>query len=271
MESDRNAANGSWWRFRSEPGFFVQRGGGLLIQIGGGTWIGSAVIPERSPVHGWPVPEQQNAAIPVGAQSVIYRPCRESMFPPLMVAEASVRSEKIIAAFRAGRLRGDDALDVAALIRTDKHVDPVLGVVAAYLYDSVGDRDSIRRIAFFFTVNQPIPFDVALLADLRGSWGDGHFTRRRAGRQTPRAENSKPVHTRITLPTLRPSTTHSSPTDFPGSGRDGFCYDTARRFRVHPAVVDIAKTRGAVLPFPFVTLSLDAGRFIADLIEQREI
>ena len=146
------------------------------------------------------------------------------MFPPLMVAEASVRSEKIIAAFRAGRLRGDDALDVAALIRTDKHVDPVLGVVAVDLYDSVGDRDSIRRIAFFFTVeNQPIPFDVALLADLRGSWGTATYASPCRPSDAASRERPPRLHTRITLPTLRPSTTHSSPTDFRGSGRDGTC------------------------------------------------
>ena len=139
-------------------------------------------------------------------------------------------------------------------------------------YDSVGDRDSIRRIAFFFTVeNQPIPFDVALLADLRGSWGDGHLrvavpaVRRREPRTA--AEIAHQDYFADTAAVDDALVTNG----FPWLRQGWDLLDTARRFRVHPAVVDIAKTRGAVLPFPFVTLSLDAGRFIADLIEQREI
>ena len=77
---------------------------------------------------------------------------------------------------RAGTLTGNDALDVAVRIRTDKHIDPVLGALAAYLYDAVGDRDNIRRIAYFYaSAGETVPFDVALLADLRGTIHDGRL------------------------------------------------------------------------------------------------
>src|SRR6185503_14302977 len=48
---------------------------------------------------------------------------------------------------------------------------PVLGIISAYLYDSIGDIDSIRRMAFYYTIHsQPIPYDIAMLAQLRGEW-----------------------------------------------------------------------------------------------------
>jgi hypothetical protein len=37
-------------------------------------------------------------------------------------------------------------------------------VIAAYLYDVIGDLDSIRRMAYFYTLNnQPIPYDIAFM------------------------------------------------------------------------------------------------------------
>jgi len=55
-----------------------------------------------------------------------------------------------------------------------KHVDPVLGIISAYLYDSIGDIENIRRMAFYYVKHgQPIPYDIALLGQLRGEWRDG--------------------------------------------------------------------------------------------------
>src|SRR5262249_25368199 len=53
-------------------------------------------------------------------------------------------------------------------LRQSKHIDPVLGVISAYLYDSIGDIESIRRMAYYYTQHyQPIPYDIALLAQLQ--------------------------------------------------------------------------------------------------------
>ena len=74
------------------------------------------------------------------------------------------RTEEIVARMNARLISGDDAYDLAAGIRENKHRDFVLGAIAAHLYDSVGDTDNIRRIAYYYEChNQPIPFDVALL------------------------------------------------------------------------------------------------------------
>src|SRR5262249_9199728 len=45
-----------------------------------------------------------------------------------------------------------------------------------YLYDSIGDTDSIRRMASFYLQHaQPIPYDIALLGQLEGELRDGRF------------------------------------------------------------------------------------------------
>ena len=74
------------------------------------------------------------------------------------------RTEEIVARMNAGLISGDEAYDLAAQIRMDKHRDLVLGAIAAHLYVSVGDTDNIRRMASYYAYHkQPIPFDIALL------------------------------------------------------------------------------------------------------------
>jgi hypothetical protein len=95
-----------------------------------------------------------------GVSRLIYRPWNMS------------RSflDEVEAAFDAlddGDLSITDASDLAVALRRNKHVDPVLGVISAYLYDAVGDIESIRRMAaFYIERRQPIPYDIALLGEL---------------------------------------------------------------------------------------------------------
>lgn len=83
-----------------------------------------------------------------------------------------------IARMKAGLLTGDEAASVAANIRFLKHVDPSLGCIAAYLYDSIGDIDSIRKTASYYPQNgQMVPLDIALLSGLEITMGeDGALT-----------------------------------------------------------------------------------------------
>lgn len=56
---------------------------------------------------------------------------------------------------------------VAAELRRRKHSDPLYGIVAAYLYDRIGDTDSIQRMCSYYAeYRQKIPFDVAMLSRL---------------------------------------------------------------------------------------------------------
>jgi hypothetical protein len=74
------------------------------------------------------------------------------------------QTEEIVARMNARLISGDEAYNLAADIRMNKHEDFVLGSIAAHLYDSVGDTDNIRRIAAFYAENQQaVPFDVAVL------------------------------------------------------------------------------------------------------------
>jgi hypothetical protein len=71
---------------------------------------------------------------------------------------------KAIADFAAGELGADRMDELAGSLRFDKHVDPALGAICAYLYRAIADFDSIRRMAYFYVAHgQPVPFDIALL------------------------------------------------------------------------------------------------------------
>jgi hypothetical protein len=71
----------------------------------------------------------------------------------------------LLARANAGLLPAIKARSVAALLREGKHTDLTLGCVAAYLYDSIGDVENIRRIAYYYQFHgQPVPLDVAILS-----------------------------------------------------------------------------------------------------------
>lgn len=79
--------------------------------------------------------------------------------------------QAVLAPLLAGTLRSAAVVDVADRTRHGKHQNPVLGVIAAYLYDTIGDYDNIRRMAAYYVdENQPIPFDIALLGAERLHW-----------------------------------------------------------------------------------------------------
>jgi hypothetical protein len=97
-----------------------------------------------------------------GVAALTYRPLGSSHSE----VEATARA---IALLEDRALEVDAVTDLAVELRRFKHVDPVLGVLSAYLYESVGDVDSIRRMAFHYVYSgQPIPYDIALLAQLQG-------------------------------------------------------------------------------------------------------
>lgn len=97
-----------------------------------------------------------------GVSALLYRRAGEQPAS----AEAA---ERAIRQMELGALRADDVTDLAVELRRFKHVDPVLGVISAYLYDSIGDVESIRRMAYYYVGHgQPVPYDVALLAQVRG-------------------------------------------------------------------------------------------------------
>lgn len=76
------------------------------------------------------------------------------------------RTEEVIAKAGAGTLNIEEASDLAIPPRMMKHANPVLGVLSAYIYDGIGDTESIRRMAYFYVQHhQAIPYDIAFLAN----------------------------------------------------------------------------------------------------------
>jgi hypothetical protein len=143
----------NWWRVGQHQGFQLQHPTPVLIEYANGNFgavtalpgfIGSMLVRSR------------------GAAAMIYR-SMDAAFEPTTTAEKAFRY------LEKGSLRADDVADLAIALRQGKHADPVLGVISAYLYASIGDIDSIRAMAYYYIgYGQPIPYDIALLGQLPG-------------------------------------------------------------------------------------------------------
>ncbi len=142
-----------WWHVGSRSGFRLKLPAPVLIELASGRFAAVTALPEFV------------AALvvrPRGVGGLVYRAIHS---PP----EVAAATERVLGELDRGALRADATTDLALELRQRKHADPVRGVISAYLYDSIGDVDSIRRMAsFYLQHNQPIPYDIALLAGLRG-------------------------------------------------------------------------------------------------------
>lgn len=82
-------------------------------------------------------------------------------------ASGAISSLEVLKGMLKGRLSASDIPELAGAMRVGKHRDPIKGMVSAYLYDSIGDVDNIRRMAWFYQAErQDVPFDIALLCRL---------------------------------------------------------------------------------------------------------
>jgi hypothetical protein len=148
----------NWWRVRPANQVVLQHPTPVLIELASGRFAAVAALPDFI---------GSIVATEDGVAALVYR---EVDSPP----DAARSTEEAIGLLEAGGLHADDATDLAVDLRQEEHVDPVRGVLSAYLYDSVGDVDSIRRMAHYYARHhQAIPYDVALLADLEGTLRDG--------------------------------------------------------------------------------------------------
>ncbi|MET4118805.1 biotin-(acetyl-CoA carboxylase) ligase [Bradyrhizobium sp. JR1.5] len=142
----------SWWRIDPIGASYLSLPAPLLIEFDNGNWGGAAALPDH--VATFTVEGEE-------VVSVIYR--------LLNAAPTEARdTELAIAQLRAGALSARMGYDQAARLRDQKERDPVRAVIAAYIYDALGDRDSIHRIAWYLAAaGIPVPYDVALLGRLR--------------------------------------------------------------------------------------------------------
>lgn len=144
----------NWWGICQRPGNKLHSPSPVLIEFDDGTFGAVTALPKFITT----VLREGR-----GISALIYRQINT---PP----DAAAAAEKAVAVLESGSLRANAVTNLAVEIRQWKHADPVIGVISAYLYDSIGDTESIRRIAYFYVTNdQPIPYDIALLAQLKGT------------------------------------------------------------------------------------------------------
>ena len=243
-----------WWCFfdRAE-GQLPQLSSSLLLPLDGGGWVGAAVYPGRI------VSFSVNQGHSVG---VMYRPPAPYDRPYELAEELA---QDLINKMLAGNLTDEYRLDAATKARGGKHVDQMLGVIAAYLYEAVGDRDSIRRIAWFYAIaGQPIPFDVAMLADLRAVRAADGITRA----DIPAVASLRNL--RVAEEVRHPNYFRSTPAiegvevagGFPWL-RQGWELLDGCTLPIEPALIPIGK---GVASAPFTTLNSEAGEALAELI-----
>jgi hypothetical protein len=159
LAADRLAQD--WW------GFALERGPGgypapapLLVEYEDGRIVATVAMPHMA---------TEIARDAHGAAAIL--------MPIFYAPDTAGMALDAILKMEQGGLKIEAAADLAVELRQYKHADPVLGVISAYLYDTLGDMEIIRRIAYFYVEHgQPIPYDIALLGSLHG-WRDGDLLR----------------------------------------------------------------------------------------------
>jgi Caspase domain len=158
VTAERDSGGRGWWRLGSANPQWLERPAAILIQLANGTFAAVTALPEF--IGSLVVNER-------GVAGLIYREIHAE-------PEVATTTERAIGELERNALRADAVSDMAVELRQGKHADPVWGVISAYLYDSIGDLDSIRRMAYFYLEHQqPIPYDIALLAQLEGEIREG--------------------------------------------------------------------------------------------------
>ncbi|MEL7319828.1 MAG: hypothetical protein AAFN04_14440, partial [Pseudomonadota bacterium] len=177
-------------------------------------------------------------------------------------------SHEVIERMAAGSLDTDQtldkALDDALEVRHAKHRDPILGVIAAYLYHAVGDIRRIRRMAGFYADReQELPYDIALLARVQSSVEDGKLIAHipKVGKQTPRTEyesdyagyfsKREPCDVRVAG-------------RFPIMRNGWFALGRRADTLVAPGLAELA---GELTDAPFTTLSREGGERLIEILQ----
>lgn len=243
-----------WWRI--EPGDPAVRdpwwtGGSrlrhprpLLVELVDGRWVGAAALPNY--VLSFTLDD-------AGAQAVIYRPMG---MPDLPDTEAAM------AQLRAGGLGREQAPELVEQLHAAKHTDPMLGVLAAYLHEAMGDLANVHRTAFYFAERgEPIPFDIALLGRLAGQWDADGLVRVMI---PPVAEAEGARNIPGYMKNATPQVEGVLAGAFPWLRQGWALLDPDGRTDLYPA--GLAEIAAHLLPAPFTTLDIQGGVRLASLL-----
>jgi hypothetical protein len=241
----------SWWRVKPVGSSYLAAPVPLLIEFDNGNWGGAAALPN----HVATFTVQGEAVV-----SVIYRPVNASPID-------SQETEVAVAQLRAGVLSAQPGYDLAARLRDAKEHDPVRGVIAAYIYDALGDVDSVRRLAFYLAVSGvPVPYDVALLGRLAASKLSGGSVVVEIPETPPRTPRSPEETSRpwTVVPTPRARARVAGA--FPWLRQGWWLLEDEDPSDL---VIDgLAKMRTELLASPFTTLTARGGQRLKAMIEE---
>jgi hypothetical protein len=149
-ELDDRSTN--WWKVGSKEGYTLRAPTPALVEFDNGTFGGLPCLPD---FIGSALYEDE------GISAFVLRITHGAQ-------DQSKLAERALGQLASGTLTEEDRMNWAVSLRYQKHSDPVLGMISAYLYEGIGDVDNIRRMAFYFAnMGQPIPFDIAMLGDLK--------------------------------------------------------------------------------------------------------
>jgi hypothetical protein len=254
----------------------------FLAEMDDGLWVGAACWPGMA-VAISSAPLIREVATPRGPR-LIYGPAKAADYQlggdrPGAYEEIFEGCELILSELTTGLAAYRQAAYVAGLVWHFKqrfaHVNPLLGVIAAWLYDAAGDRDGIKRLASLYPEHrQPVPFDIALLAGLPGRRGRDGLTRidlpalpARMPRTDEEAASFVDVRRFGLFAPRRAVRDAVVAGGFPWM-RQGWGLLDLAGFPVHAGVIELA---GNVGPTLFTTLDRDGGRRLAALIDRGEV
>jgi hypothetical protein len=162
-----------------------------------------------------------------------------------------------------GDLSSEEVDKLATRLKSEQHVNPVFGAIAAYCYDVTGDQNSIRRMAAFYGLNaEPAPYDIVLMGMIEN---DGEVARVPA---VPK-DDRRP---RAGLPDWLTAATAARSVRVAGRCpwlRQGWDFLSTPDDAELPLVDGLARFRAHLAPSAFTTLDARGGRMLAEQWELR--
>ena len=224
----------------------------LLIEFDNGNWGGAAALPNHIATF---TIEGEAVA------SVIYRPIFAS-------PDQSPRDTEIaVAQLRAGVLSAEAGYDLAARLRDSKAWDPVRGVIAAYIYDALGDLDNIRRVAYYLARDAHcVPYDVGLLGRFTASKSSDGAINVEIPETSQRSPRSPEERSRNWTFDATPCGVAPVAGAFPWLRQGWLMLEDAAPSDL--VINGLAALRTELLASPFTTLTARGGRRLKTMIEE---
>jgi hypothetical protein len=248
----------SWWRVETTgSGGPLTTPAPLLIEFENGNWGGAAALPNHV------------ATFTIEGESVVSVIYRWVWASPRQSRETEVA----VAQLRAGALSAEAGYDLAACLRDEKAQDPVRGVIAAYIYNSLGDLDSVRRVAYYLArAGVAVPYDVALLGRLNASRSSLGVIEVEIPETAPRMPRSPKEESRQWTVSATPRVVPNDPLfracvagAFPWLRQGWVLLEEEDPSEL---IIDgLSELRGQLLPSPFTTLTPRGGYLLQEMIE----